>query len=208
MAKNIRLNETDYKNVSKVKLPTTDGGTAEFLDVDEAPETGDTVYESKYGVLYKKNMVLESTNIPTGASMMFAGMTYMESFEAPNFCGSAPSDTNGTFGSFYIFSGNPALKRVILPTVKKFNAYMPFMSNQDGIRPPLEEFQLGSVGHPFESFQYDFGINHADFAPTVTIYVADETELPLSGHPWDAPYANIVYRSSTTGEIREYTTGE
>lgn len=39
MSKNIKLNNTDYMGISTVQLPTTDGGTASFKDVDEIEES-------------------------------------------------------------------------------------------------------------------------------------------------------------------------
>lgn len=35
MSKNVKLNNKNYTGVSMVQIPTTDGGTAEFKDVDE-----------------------------------------------------------------------------------------------------------------------------------------------------------------------------
>lgn len=35
MSKNVKVNDINYSGVSTVQIPTTDGGTAEFKDVDE-----------------------------------------------------------------------------------------------------------------------------------------------------------------------------
>lgn len=203
MSKNIRLNGTDYENIVTVKLPTTDGGEAEFRDADEAVETDNTVYTSEKGVLYQKNTVIEAEAIGLlEGTPGFSGCTYMESFEAPN----CTSQLKG----YFVFAGCPNLKRVILPKIASdVTTYQCFKVNQDTTESgkSLEEIQLGSVGHPITSFQYDLGSGIDQYTPTLTIYVTDETELPLAKHPFGFKNGTIVYRSSVSGEVREYTTG-
>jgi hypothetical protein len=202
MSKNIRLNETDYENVSRVKLPTTDGGEAEFRDVDDVAETDNPVYETKNGVMYQKNTVLQTTAAACLESGFgFCGASEMETFEAPN--------NTSALSVTYCFAECAKLKRVILPKIKgEIKSYMCFRKNEDQVGgQSLEEIQLGSVGYPIASFQYDLGSGIGQLTPTVTIYVADETELPLTKHPFGFTNGTIVYRSSVSGEIREYTTG-
>lgn len=66
----------------------------------------------------------------------------------------------------------------------------------------LKEVQLGDVGAPISSVaKYTFdNCIQADLA--ITIYVADETAIPLASSPFGATNATIIYRSSTTGEVR------
>lgn len=47
MSKNIKLNNTNYTGISTVQLPTTDGGTATFQDVDEIATSGGGGFELK-----------------------------------------------------------------------------------------------------------------------------------------------------------------
>lgn len=201
MSKNITLNETNYENVDRIFVPTTDGGEAEFLDVDEAPETGDTVYESPSGAFYKKNTVVESASAEVILQAMFRGASHLESIEAPNF--------TGELSGYYLFAQCPNLKRAILPKISgAIKTYMCFRKNEDNVGgQSLEEIQLGSVGYPITSFQYELGSGIGQLTPTVTIYVADETTLPMEKHPFGFTNGTIVYRSSVSGEIREYTTG-
>ena len=45
MSKNVTVNGVDYTGVSQVQLPTTDGATALFKDVDEITEGGASIWE-------------------------------------------------------------------------------------------------------------------------------------------------------------------
>ena len=47
MSKNVKLNNTNYTGISTVQLPTADGGTATFQDVDEITESGGGGFELK-----------------------------------------------------------------------------------------------------------------------------------------------------------------
>lgn len=47
MSKNIKLNNTNYTGISTVQLPTSDGGTATFQDVDEITASGGGGFELK-----------------------------------------------------------------------------------------------------------------------------------------------------------------
>ena len=74
--------------------------------------------------------------------------------------------------------------------------------------PLLQEIQIGSVGHVGYTLYSGSFSNCGGSAPskTMTIYVADTTTIPLSGAPWGYSGATVIYRSSTTGEIREVPT--
>lgn len=71
-----------------------------------------------------------------------------------------------------------------------------------GSCPKLTEIQVGSIGRAMTSlYSNSFsGSTSADLV--ITIYVKDSTAIPLSGSPFGATNATIVYRSSTTGEVR------
>lgn len=47
MSKNIKLNDISYTGISSVQLPTTDGGTATFQDVDEIAASSGGGFELK-----------------------------------------------------------------------------------------------------------------------------------------------------------------
>ena len=73
MSKNIKLNDTDYNGVSTVQLPTTDGGTATFKDVDEiTPSSGGSGFELKgtytvntSGYVYDKSTIDNAVLTPS-----------------------------------------------------------------------------------------------------------------------------------------------
>ena len=94
------------------------------------------------------------------------------------------------------YRNNPNLEKA---TIKPFTtiAHYDFASCTK-----LKEVQLGDVGAPISGLgQYAFSLcKQADL--TITIYVADETAIPLAGSPFGATNATIIYRSSTTGEVR------
>ena len=95
-----------------------------------------------------------------------------------------------------IFSDCPSLKRLVLPNFTNGASYIAQRT------PQLQEVELGSIGNPVtELYANSFGgDNQANL--TITVFVADSTPIPLNGAPFGATNATIVYRSSTTGEVR------
>ena len=68
MSKNVKLNGNDYLGVSTVQIPTTDGGTASFKDVDEivVPTGSKNITENgTYDVTAFASAVV---NVPTGGA--------------------------------------------------------------------------------------------------------------------------------------------
>lgn len=71
--------------------------------------------------------------------------------------------------------------------------------------PKLQEIQIGSVGHVGHTlYSNSFSSSGTQATDkTLTVYVTDTETIPVSGAPWGFTGANVIYRSSTTGEIRE-----
>lgn len=98
------------------------------------------------------------------------------------------------------FSNCPKLRRLYLPTFTATNSYIAAYS------PMLELVELGSIGHPVSGMYYNSFSGSGGSVTgekTVTVYVADTTTIPLANAPWGLTGATVIYRSSTTGEIRE-----
>ena len=97
----------------------------------------------------------------------------------------------------YIAYRCPVLTKLLLPDLSgSSNSYI------TGICPSLTEIQVGSIGHAMTGL-YGNAFSGATSADLVlTIYVGDNTTIPLSNSPFGATNATIVYRSSTTGEVR------
>lgn len=148
------------------------------------------VYESASGVLYKKNTVINSENaIPLTTNNYYENAEYLETFNAPN---------ANKWSGYYTFRNETKLKSVCAPKVTSVASYMPFFGVDNS--GSLEELQIGSVGYPVTNIQYAL-IGTNNLPTTITIYVADDAIIPLSGTPWNFAGATIIYRSATTGEV-------
>lgn len=70
--------------------------------------------------------------------------------------------------------------------------------------PALSEVIIGSIGNPITGMASGT-FNHSGTSatnPTITVYVTDETTIPIANAPWSLTGATVIYRSSTTGEVR------
>lgn len=74
--------------------------------------------------------------------------------------------------------------------------------------PLLKEVTIGSVGYPVSAlYRTAFsGSGNLASGKRITVYVADSTQIPLADAPWGLTDAAVIYRSATTGEIREVPT--
>lgn len=88
------------------------------------------------------------------------------------------------------------LKKLILPDLTKTTSHAARNCTS------LEEARLGSIGTAVTALsRYTFsGCTQSGLV--ITVYVDDNTAIPLADSPWGATNATIVYRSSTTGEVR------
>ena len=214
MSKNVNVNGVDYSGVSQVQLKTADGGTALFKDVDEitvpsgtktitengtydvsnfasasvnvSADSGDAeLYFTTNGSMYTKNLVIPS-NVTSFLSGQYTKADNLETVESEN---AVLTQSNSS-----VFAFCPNLKSVSLLGGGEFGHYT-FRNDT-----ALKTVQLGSIGHPVTRITiYGFnGCTQSDL--TITVYVNDDAELPLSEAPWGATAATIVYKSATTGE--------
>lgn len=95
-----------------------------------------------------------------------------------------------------LYRNNPNLEKA---TIKPFSTFAHY-DFANCVK--LKEVQLGDVGAPISSVSSLTFDNCRQADLTITIYVADETAIPLNGSPFGATNATIIYRSSTTGEVR------
>lgn len=94
------------------------------------------------------------------------------------------------------YRANPNLEKAIIKPFTNFAHY----DFADCVK--LKEVQLGDVGAPISSLTSLTFYHCIQADLTITIYVADETAIPLANSPFGATNATIIYRSSTTGEVR------
>lgn len=94
------------------------------------------------------------------------------------------------------FSDCPSLKRLVLPNFTNSNTTLAKNT------PQLQEVELGSIGNSVTALYSGSFSNDTQYGLTITVFVADSTTIPLANAPWGAKNATIVYRSSSTGEVR------
>lgn len=188
-----------------------------FGDAVDAIQAGDNTYMAETGsyAMYKKVMDVTANGVPS-----MWGCTELEEFHAPNFNGELTADTfrgcnnlrivdipnvKSVAGSF-AFYGDTLLETLIF--TKLNNSRNGGWNNAGVFRncTGLKNVQFGSVGYsayPTASNIYNAFDGDTQNDLTITIYVPDDATLPISGQPWGATNATIVYRSITTGEVIE-----
>lgn len=137
---------------------------------------------SGYRNLYRKNM-----HCPGGTQAGFDGAENLETFITEA----------GDMTVYYMFGDCFKLKTVEFRGASKAASYLPFRG-LNANNSALESVTLGGVGHAISTITFPLNYNGVF---DLTIYVADDQTRPLSGHPFGCPNANIIYRSSVSGEI-------
>lgn len=103
----------------------------------------------------------------------------------------------GGSGAEYLFADCANLQKISLPDLTATAGYV------TGTCPALIAVQLGSIGTGVTAIDYHTFRYCSNANLTITIYVDDGTTIPFAQAPWGASSAaTIIYRSSTTGEVR------
>lgn len=163
-----------------------------FVDAIDGISGGEEIYSNpNTGAQYTKIIDINLSSFKPSA--FGARWRYCSELEQITAVG-VPGAMGGGYGDY--LSDCPKLKKAVLPS---FGSSSTFVFRNDAA---LEEAQLGNVGKGVTSLaKYTFsGCTNANLV--ITIYVADTTEIPLAEQPWGATNATIIYRSSTTGEVR------
>lgn len=151
---------------------------------------GDTVYYSAYGSQYMKNMEIPiSDNSYT--SYKYRNCTELETVRVYN-----PNDLAFSSAGTSMFSGCTKLKSAILECYKGTSQWAL------DANPQLKTVQIGKIGVPVSALAGKTFNGNTQSNLAITIYVDDATPIPLANSPWGATNATIIYRSSTTGEVR------
>ena len=189
---------------------SADGYSAVTVDVP----AGETVYRTPIsGRAYEKNEVLNtgpyenlaSYDVATRAkyglsSTAYAYAEHLETFEAHTTASGSAVSLDNTDG-YCLFYACSALKRVVLDLpINYFTAH-----NMFGSCTALETAQVGGIGNPVQNMSGSPFQACTQTGLTITVYTTAETlaNLPstISGAPWGATNATIIYRNSTTGEV-------
>lgn len=160
------------------------------------PKGENLIYDSYAGMFYPKNLDITVDSIP-GAADRYARAQLLETAIVRGAAAGAVARTSS------MFRDCPRLKQLEFPNGAVKQSYIaPGCSR-------LEKCILGSIGHPVGSLYVNaFNSQTGSLAennPTLTVYVSDSATLPLENQPWGFTAATVIYRSSTTGEIREVT---
>lgn len=172
-------------------MPPTMRGLLEGIDMPNiimADPKGERVYFNGDGICYAEKMDIAVQVNP----QRIPRYSYCQNLKEISIDSTIRSSISGEGH----YGNNPNLEKA---TIKPFTnlAHYDFSNCAK-----LKEVQLGDVGAPISSVAlYTFyQCIQADL--TITIYVADETAIPLTNSPFGATNATIIYRSSTTGEVR------
>lgn len=150
------------------------------------------VYCTKFGRVYVKNMELITTVDNMDPGMLNGTYQNADELETVYMHGTPWTSTVGLQNTFNTCG---KLKHATIEQVRRYSNYVFIRC------PMLETAQLGCVGNGVLALYNTFyGLTQQNL--TITIFVDDETAIPLANSPWGATNATIVYRSSTTGEVR------
>ena len=171
---------------------------------------GEVFTDGNWGLPYTKDFVVGNINgMWNDGESPLMGMSHLETIEvqSTNKWGGGGASNSGR--TVKTFANCTSLKKVSLPFIQGFgNGYNEGqVENCDN----LEEFTVGSVGHPVTAGMGQtsgpymiFRNNTASF--NIIIYanaetLADVPSVLKNGAPWGATNATVIYKSSNTGEI-------
>lgn len=154
------------------------------------------IYDKYTGIWYPKKLnIIIDNSISQKLRYKYAYAQHLEEAIVSGYIGFGVSN-----GGENAFSNCPNLRKLYLPTQGSTS------SNIAAGCPKLEKVILGSIGHPISSlYSRTFGESGGSVTgeKTITVYVNDSTTIPLASAPWGLTGATVIYRSATTGEIRE-----
>ena len=165
------------------------------IDVEDLPDIGGggggELYYNEWSHAYAKSMEIPILHRDTGLNQFYiraVNLEHVRIYEAEGATGtySQPQNT---------FEGCTALKTAHIESHPKYG------HNFFKKCTALEEAQLGSIGQPVTAMTSLVFDQCKQSNLVITIYVADDATLPLSGSPYGATNATIIYRSATTGEV-------
>lgn len=167
-------------------------GSIDTVDLPDVGGGGGTdLYYNEWSHLYVKNMDMPIYHRDMGLNQYFIRATNLETIRIYEAEGAT-----GTYGTPQnTFDSCTALKTAHIEALPKYNHY--FFKGCTA----LEEAQLGSIGVPVTAMTSLTFAQCTQSNLVITIYVADDATLPLSGSPYGATNATIIYRSATTGEV-------
>lgn len=176
----------------------TENGTYDVTDFASAEVnvstegSGATVYNNQFGHCYLENLVLNNlativSNKTSVINDMYVNCDQLKTVEM--------SGNNWNLNTSSVFSGCTALESAIINNVTVYGHYW------FGGCTSLKTVQLGSIGFPVTSMAAYTLYQCTQSDLTVTIYVADDAELPLENAPFGGTNATIIYRSATSGDV-------
>lgn len=171
---------------------------------------GEVYTDGNWGLPYTKDFVVGEINgLWNDGESPFMGMSHLETIEVQSTNTWGGGSIYHTGHAIKTFANCTSLKKVSLPFIRGFgNGYNEGqVENCDN----LEEFILGSVGHPVTvgmgATSGNYMIFRNNTAPfDIIIYanaetLADVPSVLKTGAPWGATNATVIYKSSNTGEI-------
>jgi hypothetical protein len=173
------------------------GGELVIFDMTKRSGGGGEAYyiNPKTGCIYPEILDHTCVGLTTSAEYGSHRWAFCEHLREATIRGL--SRAGDSAGAAFLFDGCTNLQKINLPDLTATAGYV------TGTCPALIAVQLGSIGKgvtaiDYHTFRY---CNNANL--TITIYVDDSTTIPFGSAPWGASSAaTIIYRSSTTGEVR------
>lgn len=162
------------------------------------PKGGNLYFNERTGQYYPAHLDITLVNAPD--KVLSRRWAYCNELVTAKIAGTNKLGKGGTSGSEYPFVSCAKLERLEIPDSDGCNSFLATSCVK------LSEVILGGIGKPVSgiySNAFSASGTMVTGEKTITIYVADATTIPLADAPWGLTGATVIYRSSTTGEIRE-----